>query len=280
LEVGQPRACAAAAKKHRSDRRRIATIDVVAARKTSAHDSAPDAIRRQKTMGHYDRKDATYHAAKKAGLRSRAGIKLEDLDARFRLLAPGKRVVDLGCWPGAWLQVAAKRVGAAGRVAGVDLVAVEPLGLANVTTIVGDAGDRAVQQQLLDALGGPVDVVLSDLSPKLTGIRASDQAREEALVEIAIDFARRVLVPDGRLLLKLFSHVEQAMTKRLREEFRTVTAFRPPSTRKGSSEMYVAATGRRHSAPAEERAAPAEEHAAPAEEHAAPAEAEKKKENS
>src|SRR5688572_23927206 len=108
-------------------------------------------------MGHYDRKDPTYYAAKKAGLRSRAGIKLEDLDARFRLLAPGRRVVDLGCWPGAWLQVASKRVGAAGRVVGVDLVATQPLGLANVTTLVGDAGDPDVQARILVELGGPVD---------------------------------------------------------------------------------------------------------------------------
>lgn len=196
------------------------------------------------TMGHYQRKDATYHAAKKAGLRSRAGIKLEDLDARFRLLAPGRRVVDLGCWPGAWLQVASRRVGPSGVVVGVDLVATDPLGLANVTTIAGDAGDPEVQQKILDAAGGPIDVVLSDLAPKLTGIRATDQAREEALVEVAIEFACRVLGPGGRLLVKLFSGVEQAMTKRLREEFRTVTAWRPPSTRKGSSEIYVAAAGR------------------------------------
>jgi len=196
-------------------------------------------------MGHYDRKDPTYHAARKAGLRSRAGIKLEDLDARFRLLAPGRRVVDLGCWPGAWLQVASARVGPSGSVVGVDLVAVEPLHLANVTTIVGDAGDAQVQQRIIDAAGGPIDVVLSDLSPKLTGIRATDHAREEALVEVAIDFAHRVLGPGGRLLVKLFSGVEQAMTKKLREEFQTVTALRPPSTRKGSSEIYVAAVGRR-----------------------------------
>jgi 23S rRNA (uridine2552-2'-O)-methyltransferase len=129
-------------------------------------------------------------------------------------------------------------------VAGVDLVAVEPLGLANVTTIVGDAGDPEVQGKLLAAVGGAVDVVLSDLSPKLTGIRATDEAREEALVEVAIDFARRVLAHDGRMLIKLFSRVEQPMTKLLREEFRTVTALRPPSTRKGSSEIYVAAAGR------------------------------------
>ncbi len=201
-------------------------------------------------MGHYQRKDATYHAAKKAGLRSRAGIKLEDLDARFRLLSPGCRVVDLGCWPGAWLQVASRRVGPSGVVVGVDLVATEPLGLSNVTTIAGDAGDPEVQARILDAAGGPIDVVLSDLSPKLTGIRATDAAREEALVDVAVEFARRVLSPNGRLLVKLFSGVEQAMTKKLREEFRTVTAWRPPSTRKGSSEIYVAATGRRADRPA------------------------------
>lgn len=196
-------------------------------------------------MGHYQRKDPTYFEAKKAGLRSRAGIKLEDLDARFRLLAPGRRVVDLGCWPGAWLQVAAKRVGAGGVVVGVDLVAVEPLGLGNVTTFVGDIADPDVQRRIVDAAGGQVDVVLSDLSPKLTGIKATDQAREEALVEIAIDFAERTLKPGGRMLVKLFSGVEQAMTKRLRAGFQTVTTFRPPSTRKGSSEIYAAASGRR-----------------------------------
>jgi len=199
-------------------------------------------------MGHYNRKDPVYYEAKKAGLRSRAGIKLEDLDARFRLLAPGRRVVDLGCWPGAWLQVASKRVGASGVVVGVDLVAVQPLPLANVITLVGDAGDADVQARILAAAGGPIDVVLSDLSPKLTGVRDTDQAREEALVAVAIDFAHRVLVPGGRLLVKLFSGVEAAMTKRLREDFTTVSALRPPSTRKGSSEIYVVASGKRGAA--------------------------------
>jgi 23S rRNA (uridine2552-2'-O)-methyltransferase len=187
----------------------------------------------------YQRKDATYRTAKKAGLRSRAGIKLEDLDARFHLLAPGRRVVDLGCWPGAWLQVASDRVGPGGKVIGVDLVAVEPLARANVATIVGDACDASVQQQIIALAGGPIDVVLSDLSPKLTGIRVTDEAREEHLVEMAIDFARRVLSPRGRLLVKLFSGVEPAMVKKLRNGFSSVTAWRPPSTRKGSSEIYA-----------------------------------------
>lgn len=208
-------------------------------------------------MGHYDRKDAAWRAAKQAGLRSRAGIKLEDLDARFRLFAPGAHVVDLGCWPGAWLQVASARVGAAGRVVGVDLVAVAPLGLANVTTMVGDACDAAVQQSVIDACAGRVDVVLSDLSPKLTGIRSTDEAREEVLVETAVAFATRVLPPRGRLLVKLFSGVEASMTRLLKQEFHGVTAFRPPSTRKGSSEIYALASGPRHPRAAD--AAPKEE---------------------
>jgi 23S rRNA (uridine2552-2'-O)-methyltransferase len=196
-------------------------------------------------LSSYQRKDAAYHTAKRVGLRSRAGVKLEDLDARFRLLAHGSRVVDLGCWPGAWLQVASRRVGLSGVVVGVDLAAIEPLHLANVTTIVGDAGDPEVQAGVIAAAHGPIDVVLSDLSPKLTGVRVTDEAREEALVEVAIDFANRVLAPRGRLLVKLFSGVEPAMTKRLRASFTTVTTWRPPSTRKGSSEIYAMATGRR-----------------------------------
>jgi len=201
-------------------------------------------------MGSYERKDATYRAAKKSGLRSRAGVKLEDLDAKFRLLAPGRRVVDLGCWPGAWLQVAARRVGSTGVVVGVDLVAVEPLGLANVTTIVGDVRDAAVRQQIVDAAGGPIDVVLSDLSPKLTGVRATDEAREEELVAVAIDLAHGMLAANGCLVVKLFSRVEASMTKRMRESFASVSAWRPPSTRKGSSEIYAMARGRRAAAPA------------------------------
>lgn len=205
-------------------------------------------------MAHYKRKDATYWAAKQAGLRSRAGIKLEDLDARFRLLAPGRRVVDLGCWPGAWLQVASQRVGAAGLVVGVDLVAVDPLPQSNIVTVVGDAGTFEVQQQIIDAIGGSADVILSDLSPKLTGIRAADQAREELMVDIALAFADRVLVPGGNMLVKVFSGVEQYARDRLRQQFTKVTAFRPPSTRKGSSEIYVMAAGKRSTASDEDRA--------------------------
>jgi len=196
-------------------------------------------------VGHYERKDAAYRAAKKAGLRSRAGIKLEDLDARFQLFSFGQTVVDLGCWPGAWLQVAVHKVGAGGRVVGVDLVRVEGLDADNVEILVGDAADPMVRTALREATGGSADVVLSDMAPKLTGIRATDAAREEALAEIAVEVARELLGPRGKLLVKLFSAVEAAITMRLRREFTTVNAFRPASTRRGSSEIYVMASGRR-----------------------------------
>ncbi|MBI5505509.1 MAG: RlmE family RNA methyltransferase [Deltaproteobacteria bacterium] len=196
-------------------------------------------------MSHYERKDATYRAAKKAGLRSRAGIKLEDLDARFHIFSAGQTVVDLGCWPGAWLQVAAQRVGVSGHVVGVDLVAVEGLVAENVSVLVGDAANLKVRAALRESIDGSADVVLSDMAPKLTGIRATDAAREEALVEIAVEVSRELLGRRGKLLVKLFSGVEAAATRRLREEFVTVTPFRPASTRKGSSEIYVLACDRR-----------------------------------
>ncbi len=200
---------------------------------------------RRLRVSNYERKDAAYRAAKKAGLRSRAGIKLEDLDARFQLFSSGQTVVDLGCWPGAWLQVASQRVGAGGRVVGVDLVETQGFGADNVVIMVGDAADPKVRCAVREAVGGRADVVLSDMAPKLTGVRATDSAREEALVAIAVDIARELLGPRGKLLVKLFSSVEASMTRCLRQEFATVTPFRPASTRKGSSEIYALAYGRR-----------------------------------
>src|SRR5437868_14643980 len=114
----------------------------------------------------YDRKDAFYRKAKSAGMRSRAAFKLEDLDRR--LLRAGDRVLDLGCWPGGWLQVAARRVGDRGRVVGIDRKPLEPLHLANVHIIEGDVTAENTVEALRRALGGPADVVLSDLSPELS----------------------------------------------------------------------------------------------------------------
>jgi len=165
----------------------------------------------KKKMARYDRKDSVYRAAKKAGLRSRAGLKLEDINKRFHIFRGGHKVLDLGCWPGAWLQIAAKAVGDKGRVVGIDLVETSELDSANVFVVTGDVRDSAVIDSAVEALGGSADVVLSDMAPKLTGVRASDQARHLDLAEAAVGVAKAALKPGGVMVLKLFSSVESQM---------------------------------------------------------------------
>jgi 23S rRNA (uridine2552-2'-O)-methyltransferase len=193
----------------------------------------------------YERKDAHYRKAKATGLRARSAFKLEELDDRYRLLRAGDHVVDLGAWPGGWLQVAAARVGARGRVVGVDLQAIAPLG-PNVVTLSGDVADPAVVAQLREALGRPADVVLSDLAPKLTGIRDADEARATALVSGVLDVLPQLLRADGRLLVKIFTNPSQrALVSRLGTIFREVRTTRPDASRKGSSELYAVGIGYR-----------------------------------
>ena len=196
-------------------------------------------------MARYDRKDRFHQRAKREGYRSRAAYKLQELARDGRLIARGDRVVDLGCWPGGWLQVAAELVGSQGRVVGVDLAAIDPpLDHANLIALVGDLSQPAVLAQVLDALGGPADVLLSDAAPKLTGVRATDRAREEALLE-AIEAALPVLLrPGGRLLLKLLEGPEaQAADRRLRARFERSRSERPEASRRGTSERYLVAHG-------------------------------------
>src|SRR5688572_3356461 len=198
-------------------------------------------------MARYERKDAFHQRAKREGLRSRAAYKLQEMERAERVLAKGARVVDLGCWPGGWLQVAAAAVGPTGRVVGVDLAALDsPLDLANVFAIQGDLAEASVLAALRDRLGGPADVVLSDAAPKLTGVRATDRAREEALlaaIEAALPY---LLAPGGALLVKLLDCPESAgFVKRLRARFDTARELRPEASRKGSSERYLLARGYR-----------------------------------
>lgn len=189
----------------------------------------------------YERKDAAYRRAKREGLRSRAAFKLEELDTRFHLFSRGKRVVDLGCWPGGWLEIAARAVGPAGRVVGVDVVHTDVSKLANVTTLEGDVSDPSVLDRVREALDGDADVVLSDMAPKLSGIRVTDLERHRLLAELAIGFALAVLRPNGVLVVKLFSGCEREVFERLRRSFARVVRVRPESTRKGSSELYAVA---------------------------------------
>jgi cell division protein FtsJ len=150
-------------------------------------------------MARYERKDRLHQRAKDEGLRSRAAYKLEELQKEWKLLRSGQRVFDLGCWPGGWLEVAAKLVGPSGRVVGVDLAAVEPpIPAAQVVSLVGDLEDPATAERLREALGTErADVVLSDAAPKLTGVRERDRANEERLLE-AIEALLAAAAGEGR----------------------------------------------------------------------------------
>ncbi len=166
-------------------------------------------------------------------------------------------MIDLGCWPGGWMQVAARGVGQAGRVAGIDLAVIDPpLELANAIALQGDLTDSGTAPRLLEALGRPAaDVVLSDAAPKLTGIRATDRAREEALLDAIETLLPALLRPGGRLVVKVLESPEaQAAIRRLRSQFTAATTSRPPASREGTSERYLVASGYR-GAPAPLRSA-------------------------
>ena len=192
----------------------------------------------------YRRKDVFYSRAKNAGYRSRAAFKLLQLAERGRLLHPGDHVVDLGAWPGGWLQVAAQLVGPSGKVVGVDLQPIEPLPQRNVVTLVGDIGNEATQHNVARACQGRVDVILSDLAPKLSGIRARDEARAQALAEVALAFAEKLLRPGGTLVVKLFMSEDLPQyVNQLHLRFGDVRTSRLEASRKGSAEVYVVARG-------------------------------------
>ena len=201
----------------------------------------------------YQRKDIFYARAKAAGLRSRAAFKLQELVQRRRLLRCGDCVVELGAWPGGWLQITAADVGPQGRVIGVDLRAIDPLPETNVITVVGDIHDARTQERVIEACDGRADVLLSDLAPKLTGVRARDAAQAQALADCVLQWVERVLKANGKLVVKLFMGTDLPQyAARLRTMFAEVHLTRPNATRKGSAEMYAVATGyRRPSASAD-----------------------------
>ena len=198
-------------------------------------------------VARYRRKDHFHQRAKREGFRSRAVYKLAELQKGHRILAAGQRVADLGCWPGGWLQEAARAVGARGRVAGVDLVAIDPpLDHENVFSFVGDLEDFSICEPILNYLGGPCDVLLSDAAPKLTGVREVDRAAEERLLAAVEGLIPLLLRPDGSLLVKLLECPEaQAFQRRMRQCFAAAKSVRAGATRKGSTERYLLARGYR-----------------------------------
>ena len=179
-------------------------------------------------------------AARAEGWRSRAAYKLIELDDKFHLLRPGMRVVDLGAAPGGWSQVAVKR--GVGQIVGLDLLPMDPI--PGVHLIQGDFNDEDMADRLIALMGGPVDLVLSDMAPNTTGHSSTDHVRIVALAELAFAFALRVLAPGGAFIAKVFQGgSEREMQAPMKRLFASVRHAKPPASRKDSSELYVVATG-------------------------------------
>jgi 23S rRNA (uridine2552-2'-O)-methyltransferase len=180
--------------------------------------------------------------AKREGFRSRAAFKLIEIDDKHHLLKSGARVADLGAAPGGWSQVAAKRVGARGRVVGIDILAMDEIPGVEFAQI--DFLDPAAPDKLKAMLGGPADVVLSDMAANATGHRPTDHLKIMALVETAAEFAREVLKDGGSFLAKVIQGgTESALLAALKRDFATVKHVKPAASRADSAELYVLAIG-------------------------------------
>jgi 23S rRNA (uridine2552-2'-O)-methyltransferase len=200
--------------------------------------------------------DPYVRLARKEGYRARAAYKLKEIDESLNLLKPGQLVVDLGCAPGAWSQYVRRRFapkvagagGAAfgalnGTILALDLLPMEAI--EGVSFIQGDFTDEAVAAQLQQALQGrPVDVVLSDMAPNLSGVAVSDAARMSLLVEVAVDFARQHLRPEGSLVTKVFHGSGYSQLVELfKKTFRVVKPIKPKASRDKSSETFLVGSG-------------------------------------
>jgi 23S rRNA (uridine2552-2'-O)-methyltransferase len=194
----------------------------------------------------YRPKDHYFQRAKQRGFRARSAFKLEELVQRFGLLRPGARVLDLGAAPGGFLQVIARAVGPSGLAVGVDLVAVRPFTEQWVRTAVLDVLADDAREQVEALAPGPYDAVLSDMAPKTTGVRATDEARSLRLAERALELARALGRPGSSLVTKLFMGGDfEAFRAQVREAYREVKVVRPEATRSASVEIYLVGLGLR-----------------------------------
>jgi len=189
--------------------------------------------------------------AKKEGLRSRAAYKLIEIDDKARFLKKGARVIDLGAAPGGWSQIAARRVGSPGqgRVIAIDVLSMEPV--PGVDFVRLDFLDAAGPGRLKEMIGGPADVILSDMAANATGHARTDHLKIMALVEAAAEFARDLLAPGGAFLAKVLQGgTEAVLLASLKRDYKSVKHVKPPASRSDSAELYLLATGFRGYPPA------------------------------
>ncbi|MBL7198924.1 MAG: RlmE family RNA methyltransferase [Anaerolineae bacterium] len=201
--------------------------------------------RNKKGASHWRKSQGTdpyFQKAKAEGYRARSAYKLLQIQEKFRVLRAGQSVLDLGAAPGSWSQVAAKIVGSTGTVVAVDLQAIEPI--PRVTAIQGDITSPGTQRQMIEAAGGPVDVVLSDAAPNTSGIRERDHALSVELVYAALDVARQSLKPGGHFVAKVFEGEDlPPLIARLRGHFPLVKPHYPEATRQESREIFLVCKG-------------------------------------
>lgn len=189
------------------------------------------------------RHDVFHRRARKEGFAARSVFKLEEIDQKHRVLKPGARVLDLGCRPGSWLQYAAKIVGPHGALVGIDRSPLE-IAIDDARILVGDVF-TTTPATFLGELAA-FDVVLSDMAPDTTGVRAMDQARSEGLFERALELAEELLAPTGNFVGKLFQGPDfQHLLARARKNFSEVRTVKPHGSRQESIEQYVVALGRK-----------------------------------
>lgn len=188
----------------------------------------------------YNPKDFYFKKAKERHFAARSVFKLEEIDQRFKIFKPGQKVLDLGCAPGSWSQYAAQKIGVAGWCLGVDLARVS-LVISNCTFVQGNAFEEETIKPLLEQKGlETLDVVISDMAPKTTGIRIQDQQRSYDLCVRALDVANRWLRPGGHFVVKFFqSEFFEEYLKMVKQSFEKVELLRPKSTRKASYEIYI-----------------------------------------
>lgn len=180
--------------------------------------------------------------AKREGYRSRAAFKLLEIDEKYKILKSGQKIVDLGAAPGGWSQIAAKVVGPKGKVVGIDLLPIDPM--VGVEFIQLDFLDESAPGKLIEMLGGPADIVMSDMAANTTGHKKTDHLRIIGLAEAAIYFAREILAPGGAFVAKVFQGgTENQLLADLKRDFAVVRHVKPAASRADSAELYVLATG-------------------------------------
>jgi 23S rRNA (uridine2552-2'-O)-methyltransferase len=191
------------------------------------------------------RKDHYRKLAKDQGLRARSAYKLQQLNDSYHILKKGSKVVDLGCAPGGWLQIATRLVGPSGRVVGIDIKPVEPV--AGAIVLEGSIEEPEMKSKISEILRGEADVLLSDLAPNVSGVWDIDHARQISLTQTALQFASTILREGGSAIFKVFEgDMLNDLRAELRQHFGKVQLSKPSASRQESSELYTVCLDFRH----------------------------------